>query len=140
MSVIQLDEIHLCVGKRMIDLTGNWTNINKADGDDVVILHIENYIFVHGTDKDSMWYRNFGYAKLDKSKDELENNEVFTIIWTDASDSHGSEKGIVHECKIKIIDENTLEKVEDKVITSRYKSDRHKTSFGNWVRKQERFV
>jgi len=121
----------------MIDLTGNWTNDNKADGDDVVILHIENCFFVHGTDKDSTWYRNFGYAKMDKSKDELDNNDVFTITWTDTFDSHGSEKGIVHECKIKIIDKNTLKKVEDKVITSISKENKnkHQTSFGNWVRK-----
>ena len=119
----------------MINLTGNWTNVNKADCDDVVILHIENYIFVHGTDKDSTWYRNFGYAKMEKSKEALDNNDEFTITWTDTSDSHGSEKGIVHECKIKIVDKNKLKKIEDKVITSIYESNKHQTSFGNWVRK-----
>ena len=58
----------------MINLTGNWTNDNKAEGDDVVILHIENSIFVHGTDKDSTWYRNFGYAKMDKLKRQFHNS------------------------------------------------------------------
>jgi len=124
----------------MIDLTGDWTNMNGVDGDDVVILHIGNNIFVHGTDIASTWYRNFGYAKMDKSKDELDNSDVFTITWTDTFDSHGSEKGIVHECKIAIKDANTLEQVEDEVITSRYKSDRHQTTFGNWVRKREGIV
>jgi len=32
----------------MINLSGKWTNKNGVDGDYVVILHIENFIFISG--------------------------------------------------------------------------------------------
>ena len=121
---------------KVIDLSGNWTNKNRTDRDDVVILHRGNELFVHGTDMNSTWYRNFGFAKMEKSIDELNSNDVFTMTWTDTFDSKGSEKGIVHKCKIKIKDENTLEQVEDKVIKPNQVLGKHQTTFGNWIRKQ----
>jgi len=66
---------------------------------------------------------------------ELHVNDEFIITWTDTFDSKGSERCIVHECKIRIKDINHLEQVKDEVITPRYKSDRHQTTFGNWIRK-----
>lgn len=119
----------------MIDLSGKWTNRNRVDEDDVVIFHIEDLIFVYGTGVKPRVFQNFGYEKINKPKTELHVDDVFTMTWTDTFDSKGSEKGIVHECKIKIKDESTLEQVEDRVITSKKSLNMHQTTFGNWIRK-----
>jgi len=109
--------------------------MNGVDGDDVVILHIENFIFISGIGVKPRAFQNFGYGKIDKPMIELHDNDEFIITWTDTFDSNGREKGIVHETKIKVKDKNTLEKVEDKVITSNQMSNKHQTTFGNWIRK-----
>lgn len=119
----------------MIDLTGYWTNVHPKDADTIKIQHIGNDIFIHGIGIKHRAFQNFGYGKIDKPMTELHVNDEFIITWTDTFDSKGSERGIVHECKIRIKDINHLEQVKDEVITPRYKSDRHQNTFGNWIRK-----
>ena len=107
------------------NLSGNWHNRNPKDGDTVTILHLrDDFIQVIGYCDGALSFRNIGIGIID--------GDYLFVEWTDLPDSNGTERGIAHRAKIKIISNSELKLENDSLLPSMKKSSNN--SYGDWIR------
>ena len=108
------------------NLSGTWQNINMKDGDTVIILHLrDNLVLIVGYCDGVISFRNIGIGMIEE--------DCLSVEWTDLPDSKGTERGIAHCAKIKIISNSELNHISDVILPSMKKSTNK--SYGNWIKK-----